>query len=285
MVARQRGAPVAIAVRPPVARRRPSRRSALAAVDSRRRPGDCGLLAPAAAAQTPPRPNAKAFEKYRKCLAKHGVKLPKNGGFPGGGPPGGSLPSGATPGGALPRGGTRQAAWRQWWEHRAPSLPKGVSQKKFDKAQKACRSKLPNGGRGGGPGGGSEAFQAYSELLARPRCRRALSPARTDRIGRRTSIRMIRRSRPPTRPAACWLPTRRHHDDASRDLICVVDGTFHGGWSSMDCSVSGIIAVAATALGFRRHRHEHRDADLDGAGATRCRAVVGVGVRQRRGRR
>ena len=44
-------------------------------------------------------------------------------------------------------------------------MPKGVSQKKFDRAQKACRSKLPNGGRGGGPGGGSEAFQAYLSCL------------------------------------------------------------------------------------------------------------------------
>ena len=159
MVARHRGAPVAIAVRPTVARRRQSRRSPLAAVTL----AAClamGLLAPGASAQTP-RPNAKAFEKYRKCLANHGVKLAKNSGFPGGGPPGGSLPNGSAPGGgsppSLPSGGNGGAP--------TPSLPKGVSQKDFNKAQKVCRSKLPKGARGGGQGGGSDDFQAYLSCL------------------------------------------------------------------------------------------------------------------------
>jgi hypothetical protein len=150
---------------PAVARRRPGRSAALAAVTLAAGLA-VGLLATSAGAQTPPQPNAKVFQKYRTCLAKHGVKLPKNGGFPGGGGPGGSFPSGTTPGGAVPGGGTPPSGppGGNGGTPR-PSLPKGVSQKKFDRAQKACRSKLPNGGRGGGPGGGSEAFQAYLSCL------------------------------------------------------------------------------------------------------------------------
>ena len=124
-------------------------------------------LASPAGAQTPPRPNAKAFEKYRTCLAKHGVKLPKNsGGFPGGGPPGGSLPGGATPGGSSPSGGTPPSGpAAEMVGARGGRCPKASARRSSTSAQKACRSKLPNGGRGGGPGGGSEAFQAYLSCL------------------------------------------------------------------------------------------------------------------------
>jgi hypothetical protein len=162
MVARQRVAPIVIAVRPAVARRRQGRRSALAAVILASSIALAGL-APAASAQSTPRPDAKAFERYRTCMKNHGVKLPKNSGVPGGGPPGGSLPDGGPPNdsnGAPPSGPPTDG------NGGAPtsSLPKGVSQKKVDKAQKACRSKLPKGARGG-PGGGSEDFQAYLSCL------------------------------------------------------------------------------------------------------------------------
>jgi hypothetical protein len=159
MVARQRVSPGTIGARPTAARRRLGRGSALAAVIVATL---VVIGAPSSAwAQTPPGGNSKAFEKYRKCLATHGVELPKTDGFsgggtPGGGPPSGSLPEGARPGGSVP-GGNGGAP--------TSSLPKGVSQKKFNKAQKACRSKLPKGARGGGPGGGSAEFQAYLSCL------------------------------------------------------------------------------------------------------------------------
>jgi hypothetical protein len=108
------------------------------------------LGATTALAQTQPGGDAtKAFAKYRTCLAKHGVKLPKNG-VPGAGNSGGVAPNGNTP---PPSGGT------------PPSLPKGVTRKKFNKAMKACRSKLPKGARNGGPNGGAASFQAYLSCL------------------------------------------------------------------------------------------------------------------------
>lgn len=66
-----------------------------------------------------------AFVKFSSCMRQQGVDLPTP--TAGGGPP-----AGGAPGAAINR-----------------------DDPKFQAAQKACRSKLPNGGRsGGGPGGG-----------------------------------------------------------------------------------------------------------------------------------
>jgi len=110
------------------------------------------LAAPAFAATTPTTtPFQKAFTTYRKCMAKHGVKLaarPRNGN----GTPDGSRPAGqgtGSPGGGFGGNGVPR------------NLPKGVSLKKYQAAQKACQSKL----RGNGFGANSGQFQAYLSCL------------------------------------------------------------------------------------------------------------------------
>jgi hypothetical protein len=114
-------------------------------------------------------PGGAQFQKYTKCLSKHGVDLPKrngNGRVPGGGAPpnGGSLPEGFTPpnGGSLPDGVTPP---------NGGSLPDGVtppsggagggfpgldqSDPTVKKALDACKSLQPSfpGGGNGFPGG------------------------------------------------------------------------------------------------------------------------------------
>jgi hypothetical protein len=104
----------------------------------------------------------QALQAYRDCMAQNGVNLPAGTGFGGfggrgarGGPPstdaGTPSDSGSTPPSSA----------------RTPrTLPPGVDQATYDKAQAACRSKLPTGVFGGGQGRrGGPAFQAYLSCL------------------------------------------------------------------------------------------------------------------------
>ena len=99
------------------------------------------------------RPGGAQFQKYTKCLSKHGVDLPQRNGGNGGPPNGGSFPEGAPPnGGSIPNGG---------------SLPEGVtppsgsgsgagfpgldqSDPTVKKALDACASLRPSFGGGNG---------------------------------------------------------------------------------------------------------------------------------------
>lgn len=105
-----------------------------------------------------------AFRAYSSCMAAHGVKL--------------SLPTGShqafrrfTPG--SPPSTTHSNTKRTpgfFAGH--PPLPKGVTEAKYEAAQKACQSKLPSRGSfgsfgsfGGGSPASSEAFDAYRNCL------------------------------------------------------------------------------------------------------------------------
>ncbi len=98
----------------------------------------------------------QAFQAYRDCLKQNGVDLPA-GGFGRGQGGQGSSSSVAADAGSTPPDSARSPR----------ALPPGVDQATFDKAQAACRSKLPAGGfgQGGGQRRGGPAFQAYLSCL------------------------------------------------------------------------------------------------------------------------
>src|SRR5437588_9371625 len=81
-----------------------------------------------------------ALQKYRDCLAQHGVTLPA---------------------------GTGQQRQQQGPppSNTPRTLPSGVDQKTFEAAQQACASLRPQGGFGGGVRD-SAAFRAYASCLA-----------------------------------------------------------------------------------------------------------------------
>ncbi|MEX1009675.1 MAG: hypothetical protein WD271_17795 [Acidimicrobiia bacterium] len=122
-----------------------------------------GVLAvapPAFAATTPTttRPAQKAFNAYRSCMKAHGVKLTV--------PTGGrNNPDANPPGGVPPNGAAAAASGSGSGTFVPPNLPKGVTLKKYQAAQKACQSKLPAGGFGGSGGAQSGQFQAYLSCL------------------------------------------------------------------------------------------------------------------------
>jgi hypothetical protein len=91
----------------------------------------------------------QVVQAYRDCMKQNGVDLPAGDGFGRGQGGGGPSTSGGTPASARP----------------PQSLPPGVDQATFDKAQAACRSKLPTGGLGQGQARGGAAFQAYLSCL------------------------------------------------------------------------------------------------------------------------
>lgn len=98
------------------------------------------------------------FAAYRDCMTQNGVTLPDRGQ---GGPPAGGFPSGAPSGmptGAPPFGGPGgQGGF---------TLPDGVDQATFDKAQTACASLRPNfGAGGGGPAFDQTAVAAFKSCL------------------------------------------------------------------------------------------------------------------------
>ena len=105
----------------------------------------------AADATTPTAPNQKALAKYRSCMKAHGVKLSTNP-RPSTQPPAGEN---GPPGGGFGNGNGSVPA----------NLPKGVTAKKFQAAQKACADKLPAGGFGGLGQQNSAQFQAYLSCL------------------------------------------------------------------------------------------------------------------------
>jgi len=99
----------------------------------------------------------QALQAYRDCMKQNGVDLPAGGGLGRGQGGGGPSSSGSTPSNT---GGTPAASARP-----PQSLPPGVDQATFDKAQAACSSKLPTGGLGQGQARGGAAFQAYLSCL------------------------------------------------------------------------------------------------------------------------
>ena len=143
--------------------------------------GTLALASPAfAASTTTTTPRTKALNAYRSCMKKHGVTLPTfnrpPGGFGagGGGGAGGSATGGSgglTPpstggsgsAGSNSSGGTGNGG-RGFGNFVPRNLPKGVTLKKYQAAQKACQSKLPKGGFGFGARNTPQ-FQAYLSCL------------------------------------------------------------------------------------------------------------------------
>jgi hypothetical protein len=100
----------------------------------------------------------QAMQAYRDCMKQNGVNLPAGAGFGGRGQGGGPPSSDAvTPSdtGSTPPSSARPPR----------TLPPGVDQATYDKAQAACRSKLPSGTFGGGQRRNSPAYQAYLSCL------------------------------------------------------------------------------------------------------------------------
>jgi hypothetical protein len=131
--------------------------------------GTLALATPASAASTTTTaPRSKALTAYRSCMKAHGVKLPQftrpAGGGSGGA--GGSTNAGAS--GEAGGGGTGRSGGgggRFGGGNFVPrNLPKGVTLKKYQAAQKACASKLPAGGFGSGQQNAPQ-FQAYLSCL------------------------------------------------------------------------------------------------------------------------
>lgn len=114
--------------------------------------GTLTMAAPAFAADatTPTVPSQKALAKYRSCMKAHGVNLSTN--------PRPSTPPSTGENGA-PRGGFDNPNGSV-----PANLPKGVTSKKFQAAQKACASKLPGGSGGFGQQNPAQ-FQAYLSCL------------------------------------------------------------------------------------------------------------------------
>jgi hypothetical protein len=96
----------------------------------------------------------QALQAYRDCMKQNGVDLPAAGGF------GGGFGRGQGGGGPATSAGTPPDSARP-----PRTLPPGVDQATYDKAQAACQSKLPAGGFGGGQGRGGPAYQAYLSCL------------------------------------------------------------------------------------------------------------------------
>jgi hypothetical protein len=108
---------------------------------------------------------AAAFAAYSTCMGQHGVKLPTR--TPGSGgprPTGGGAGGEGGGGGGFPGGG---GGFGGGFGRTPQSLPAGVTQAQYTAAQKACASKLPTCGFGGGRGGaaGTAAFQAYTGCM------------------------------------------------------------------------------------------------------------------------
>lgn len=109
---------------------------------------------PKAATTTTAGNRQAAFAAYTKCLASHGVKLPTGDFGRRGAGANGTPPSGGQTGTPPANGGQRRGFGQ--------TPPAGVSAKKWAAAQKACASKRPKFG-----GGGGAAFNAYRACLTR----------------------------------------------------------------------------------------------------------------------
>ena len=101
------------------------------------------------------------MQAYRDCMKQNGVDLPAAGGF------GGGFGRGQGGGGPSTSAGTPSNTGGTPADSARPprTLPPGVDQATYDKAQAACHSKLPTGGFGGGQGRGGPAYQAYLSCL------------------------------------------------------------------------------------------------------------------------
>jgi hypothetical protein len=125
-----------------------------------------------AASTTTTTPRSKALSAYRSCMKAHGVNLPNRrppgggsgGTFGGGGAAGGNGGNGGSGAGDGGGGGGGFGGGRSGGGFVPRNLPKGVSLKKYQAAQKACASKLPAGGFGFG-GRNTPQFQAYLSCL------------------------------------------------------------------------------------------------------------------------
>ena len=126
-----------------------------------------------AASTTTTTPRSKALSAYRSCMKAHGVNLPARtrpagGGsgatFGGSGAAGGSGGGGAGGNPGDNPGGSGGGGGRSGGGFVPRNLPKGVSLKKYQAAQKACASKLPAGGFGFGARNTPQ-FQAYLSCL------------------------------------------------------------------------------------------------------------------------
>jgi hypothetical protein len=120
--------------------------------------GTLAMAAPvfAAGTTTTTAPRQQAFAKYRSCLKAHGVKLATN-------PRPSTDPTGGANG--SPRGGFGGGGFGSG-NFVPTNLPKGVTLKKYQAAQKACASKRPAGGSGRFGQQNSAQFQAYLSCLS-----------------------------------------------------------------------------------------------------------------------
>jgi hypothetical protein len=113
---------------------------------------------------------AAEYKAYTDCMAQNGVTLPTNqfqgrGGNGTGTPPnGGTRPTGTAPAGGDTTGSSVPRT------RPSTTLPAGVTQAQYDKAQTACASKMPARGNFGGANGAngganSTQFTAYISCL------------------------------------------------------------------------------------------------------------------------
>jgi hypothetical protein len=122
--------------------------------------GAIAITSPAFAAGTTTTtvPRSKALAAYRSCMSAHGVKLPTNPR-----PPGSANNTPSTTGPSNATGSRRGGFGSGTFVPR--NLPKGVTVKKYEAAQKACAGKLPAGGFGRFGQQNSAQFQAYLSCL------------------------------------------------------------------------------------------------------------------------